>query len=282
MGELFATDWLLVMGYKALRLCLIIIGSGVVMRFFKLIIDRLFLPRAGAKHFYLEDRRALTLSTLLKSIVQYVVYFVALVMILREFQIDTTSILAGASVIGLAVGFGAQTLVKDVITGFFILFEDQYSVGDYIANGDMAGTVEDIGFRITKLRGSNGVLHIIPNGSITKVSNYTRGHMLATVNIPVSYDADLRQVEALLKEACMAVKDLPQIIEAPKLSGIVDFRPGELIMRIVAKTRPLEQSGVEAAIRQQVQTLFAAASIPLPAAAQAPILKSTEVGGGQA
>ncbi len=281
MSELFSPDWLLLIGHKALRLCLIIGGSALVMRFLKLIVDRFFMPRTGAKHFYLEERRARTLSTLLKSIVQYVVYFVALVMILREFQIDTTSILAGAGVIGLAVGFGAQTLVKDVITGFFILFEDQYSVGDYIVSGDMAGTVEDMGFRITKLRGSNGVLHIIPNGSITKVSNHTRGHMLATVNIPVAYDADLRQVESLLKQACAAVKDLPQIIEAPKVSGIVDMRPGELMMRIVAKTLPLEQSGVEAAIRRQVQELFAAAAIPLPAAAQAPVRKNTEPGGGQ-
>lgn len=276
MTELFSSDYLLLIGNRVLRLCLIIIGSGLAMRFFKLIVDRFFMPKADGKHFYLEEKRARTLSSLLKSIVQYVIYFVTLVMILQEFQIDTTSIIAGAGVIGLAIGFGAQTLVKDVITGFFIILEDQYSVGDYIANGDMAGTVEDIGFRITKLRGSNGVLHIIPNGSITKVTNYTRGHMQAVINIPVSYEADISQVQSLLAEACQAVKDLPQIIETPKLIGIVDFQPGELIMRIVVKTLPMEQGGVEAAIRQKIQALFTAAAIPLPAAAQVPGLKLAE------
>jgi small conductance mechanosensitive channel len=281
MSELFSPDYLLLIGNKVLRLCLIVIGSGLAMRFFKLIVDRFFMPKAGGKHFYLEEKRARTLSSLLKSIVQYVIYFVTLVMILQEFQIDTSSIIAGAGVIGLAIGFGAQTLVKDVITGFFIILEDQYSVGDYIANGDMAGTVEDIGFRITKLRGTNGVLHIIPNGSITKVTNYTRGHMQAVINVPVSYDADINQVQSLLAEACQAVKDLPQIIEAPKLIGIVDFQPGELVMRIVVKTLPMEQGGVEAAVRQKIQVLFAAAAIPLPAAAQIPGLKLAENKGGK-
>jgi small conductance mechanosensitive channel len=281
MTELLSPDYLLFIGNKALRLCLIVIGAALTMRFFKLIVDRFFMPRNGGKHFYLEEKRARTLSSLLKSIIQYVAYFVTLVMILQEFHIDTTSIIAGAGVIGLAIGFGAQTLVKDVITGFFIILEDQYSVGDYIENGDMAGTVEDIGFRITKLRGMNGVLHIIPNGAITKVTNYTRGHMQAVINVPVSYDANIDQVQSLLTEACEAVKDLPQIIEAPKLLGIVDFRPGELVMRIIVKTLPLEQGGVEAAIRQKIKVLFDAAAIPLPAAALVPGPRLAENRGGK-
>lgn len=270
MTELLSPDYLLYVGNKVLRLFLIAAGSVVALRFFGLIVDRFFMPQAGAKRFYLEEKRARTLSSLLKSIIHYTIYFITLVMILQEFHIDTTSIIAGAGVIGLAIGFGAQTLVKDVITGFFIILEDQYSVGDYIASGDMAGTVEDIGFRITKLRDSNGVLHIIPNGAIIKVTNYTRGHMQAVINVPVSYDADIDQVQALLKQACEAVKELPQIIEQPKLLGIVDFRPGELIMRIIVKTLPLEQGGVEAAIRQQIKILFDSAAIPRPAAAQIP------------
>ncbi|MDU4961287.1 MAG: mechanosensitive ion channel family protein [Sporomusaceae bacterium] len=279
MSELLSPGYLMFIANKSLRLCLIIIGSGLVRRFFHVVIDRIFLPKPGGRHLYLEERRARTLSSLLKSIVQYVIYFVTLVMLLQEFQIDTTSIIAGAGVIGLAIGFGAQTLVRDVITGFFIILEDQYSVGDYVASGDMAGTVEDVGFRITKLRGSNGVLHIIPNGSISKVTNYTRGHMQAIVNIPVAYNADMEQVRSLLNEACQSVKDLPQIIETPKLIGIVDFQPGELVMRIVVKTLPLEQGGVEAAVRQKVRELFAAAAVPLPPAAQG--IKNTTARGGQ-
>ena len=268
MTELLSAEYLLYIGNKALRLFLIAAGAIIALRFFGLIIDRFFLPQTGVKRFYLEEKRARTLSSLLKSIIHYTIYFIALVMILQEFHIDTTSILAGAGVIGLAIGFGAQTLVKDVITGFFIILEDQYSVGDYIACGDMAGTVEDIGFRITKLRDFNGVLHIIPNGVISKLTNYTRGNMQAMVNVPVAYEADTAKVLALLHEACDAVKTLPQVTEPPQVRGIVDFRPGELIMRITVKTLALEQWGVEAALRKEIKRLFDAAGIPLPAAAR--------------
>lgn len=264
MTELLSADYLLYVGNKALRLCLIAIGSVLVLRFFSMIVDRFFMPQAGSKRFYLEEKRALTLSSLLKSIVQYTIYFITVVMILQEFHIDTTSILAGAGVIGLAVGFGAQTLVKDVITGFFIILEDQYSVGDYIASGDMAGVVEDLGFRTTKLRDFNGVLHIIPNGMITKVTNSTRGHMRAVVDIPVSYAADLTKVFTLLNEACEVVKGLPQVIEDPIVRGIAEFRTSEMLMRITVKTLPLEQAGVEAVLRQEIRRLFDNHAIPLP------------------
>ena len=277
MTELLSADYLLYVGNKALRLCLIAVGSVLVLRFFSLVVDRFFMPQAGAKRFYLEEKRARTLSSLLKSIIQYTIYFITVVMILQEFHIDTTSIIAGAGVIGLAIGFGAQTLVKDVITGFFIILEDQYSVGDYIASGDMAGVVEDLGFRTTKLRDFNGVLHIIPNGTIAKVTNSTRGHMRALVDIPVSYEADVTTVLALLNEACEPIKSLPQVIEEPIVRGIVEFRPGEMIMRITIKTLPLEQSGVEAILRQEIMRLFDKHAIPLPTAQM--VVRCTEAKG---
>lgn len=268
MTELLSAEFLLYIGNKSLRLFLIIAGSLLALRFFGVIVDRFFMPQAGTKRFYLEEKRARTLSTLLKSIIQYTIYFITVVMILQEFNIDTTSIIAGAGVIGLAIGFGAQTLVKDVITGFFIILEDQYSVGDYIVCGDMAGTVEEIGFRITKLRDFNGVLHIIPNGAISRVTNYTRGNMQAVVNIPVAYEADAAKVLELLKQACDSIKDLPQVTAEPQVRGIVDFRPGEMIMRVTVKTLPLEQTGVETVLRREIKRLFDAAGIPLPAAAR--------------
>lgn len=268
MSEILSAEYLLLIGNKALRLFLIVAGSVFALRAFGVVVDRLFMPQSGSKRFYLEEKRARTLSTLLKSIIQYTIYFITLVMILQEFNIDTTSIIAGAGVIGLAIGFGAQTLVKDVITGFFIILEDQYSVGDYIVSGDMAGTVEEIGFRITKLRDFNGVMHIIPNGAISKVTNYTRGNMQAVVNVPVAYEADTAKVLELLNQACDAVKDLPQVTDSPQVRGIVDFRPGEMIMRITVKTLPLEQAGVETALRKEIKRLFDAAGIPLPAAAR--------------
>ncbi|MDR3589242.1 MAG: mechanosensitive ion channel family protein [Negativicutes bacterium] len=266
MGELGSADFWLYFANKALRLGVICLIAMAACRFSGAIVERFFQAQASSKKFYLEEKRARTLSAVLKLILRYAVYFITVVMILQEFRIDTTSILAGAGIIGLAVGVGAQSLVKDIITGFFIILEDQYAVGDYIASGDMAGTVEEIDFRVTKLRDANGVLHILPNGSITRLSNYTRGHMQAVINIPVAYQADIGKVLLLLEEACRDIgKSQPEVLDGPKVIGIVDLRPGEVIVRVVAKTLPLEQQKVETAFRHKVKLLFETAKIPAPA-----------------
>lgn len=263
MESLFKTDLLLVAGYKGLRIAAIIIGAVFIGRLSGLVVERLFHPPDGAKKL-LEEKRARTLSALLKTILRYTVYFLAAILILQEFSIDTTSIIAGASIIGLAVGVGAQGLVKDFITGFFIIFEDQYAVGDYIVSDAMAGTVEELTFRVTKLRDASGILHIIPNSAISRISNYTRGHMQAVINIPVAYEADIDKVIALLEEAAREVARMPEVQEGPKVIGVVDLKPGEVIVRVVAKTVPLEQVKVEAAYRRKAKLLFAQAKIPVP------------------
>lgn len=267
MGELLPSAMLLELGSRIFRLLAIIVLTAIALRFLGVVIDSLIMPKPGSKMFYLEEKRAKTLTVLLKSIIRYTVYFIAGLSILHEFQIDTTSILAGAGIVGLAVGVGAQGLVKDTITGFFIILEDQYSVGDYITCSDLAGTVEEIGFRVTKLRDSTGVLHIIPNGSINKVSNHTRGYMLATVLVPVNYEADLDQVLGLLDKACDDVgNDLVEVIDGPRVMGVVDLQEGNLFVKVTAKTVPLEQGRVETALRYKIKQLFEEAGIPHPLA----------------
>lgn len=255
--------WLI--GNRMLRIAAILLGMAIVLKMVHLFINRLFIPRVGGKNLYFEERRVRTITLLLQSIIRYAIYFIGGVLILQEFRIDTTSIVAGAGIIGLALGVGAQSLIKDVITGFFIILEDQYAVGDYISCGDMSGTVEDIGFRATKLRDFSGVLHFIPHGAITKVSNYTRGQMQAVVNIPVSYQADLSEVLKLMDEAAKEVgKELVEVLEGPQVLGVVEFRAAELIVRIVAKTVPLEQAKVEMALRYKIKLLFEKANIEAP------------------
>lgn len=266
MIDVTSPDFWLAAGNRAVRVALIIIGAGLTLKFLSLIVSRLFIPNFSSTTFSFDEKRARTLSHLLQSITRYIIYFIAIVLILQEFKIDTTSLIAGAGVIGLALGVGAQSLIKDFITGFFVVLEDQFAVGDYIVSGDMAGIVEEIGFRVTKLRDANGVLHIIPHGAITRISNYTRGHMVAAVNVPVAYQADLDKVLALLDEACITVgKNMPEVLEGPTVIGVIDFRPGEMIARISAKTVPLEQVKVEAALRYKIKLLFDAADIPVPA-----------------
>lgn len=247
-----------------LRVFLIIVAAFLVHRLLGHMVDRFFSTKAGLKSFQVEEKRAKTLTELLKTVIRYTIYFIALVLVLSEFNVDTTSLVAGAGVVGLALGVGAQSLIKDFISGFFIILEDQYAMGDYIMAGDLAGTVEEVGFRVTKLRDSNGVLHIVPNGSIVKVSNHTRGPMQAVVNVPIAYDAEMDQVLALLEQACAAVKDMPEVVEAPKVLGLVEFRSTEITARIIAKTVPLERVKVETALRYQINKLFVAANIPSP------------------
>lgn len=268
MTEFFVNpDFLLETAHKLLRILAILVGAAVVLKISHTLIGRFFIPPQGVKTFYLEEKRARTLYALTANILRYIIYFIAVIMLLQECSIDTTSLIAGAGVIGLALGVGAQSLIKDFISGFFIILEDQYSVGDYIVSDNMAGTVEEIGFRSTKLRDANGVLHFIPNGAITRISNYTRGHMQAVVNIPVAYEADLNQVVALLEEACAAVgAAMPEVVSGPKVVGIVEFRSTEMLLRLVAETVPLKQGAVETAIRHKVATLFQSAGIVMPPA----------------
>ena len=267
MHEFMTTEFWYYVANRLLRIGIIMAGALVLLRILGPFMERLLASLSPRKKLYMDEKRARTLQGLLKSILQYTVYFITIVLVLQEFNIDTTSIIAGAGIIGLAVGVGAQNLVRDIISGFFIILEDQYSVGDYVVLGDMSGFVEEIGFRVTSLRDANGVLHIIPNGAVSKVTNYTRGNMQAVINIPVPYEADVNQMLSLLEQVCDEVAVMPQAVERPKVVGIVDFRSTEMWVRIVAKTMPLEQVKVETAIRQKIKEYFDNARIPLPAPA---------------
>jgi small conductance mechanosensitive channel len=250
-----------------MKIIVIVIVTIIGLRFAGKVIDKLFTPMLDSKKFYLDEKRAKTLGVLLKSVLRYVVYFIAGVMILREFHIDTTSILAGAGIFGLAVGVGAQSIVRDVITGFFIIFEDQFAVGDYITTVELSGVVEELGFRIIKMRDLNGVLHIVPNGSIGKVTNFTRGTMQAAVNIPVAYDADVSKARGAVEEAVQEMSEMLEIIEGPQVVGIIDFNPQGVVFRIIAKVVPLEHVKVETALRARVKQKFDALGIKFASAA---------------
>lgn len=265
MPTLLTPEFLLFTGNRIIRIMGILLGAMLTLKLFTMIVNQVFIPNIVGKAFKFDEKRARTLGGLVQSIVRYMIYFITIVMILQEFKIDTTSLVAGAGIVGLALGVGAQSLIKDFITGFFILLENQFAVGDYIVSGDMSGTVEDIGLRVTKLRDGNGVLHIIPHGAIIRVSNYTRGHMQATVNVPIAYGEDIGTVLSLLEEACSLVgKNMVQVLEGPKVVGVVDWRSQELIVRLVAKTVPLEQVAVETALRHQIKLLFDKANITPP------------------
>ncbi len=238
-----------------LKIIAILIVVKVIMKFGTILISGLF-DRQTKPPFRMETRKAETLKALFQSILRYVVYFVAAMMILGEF-VDTASLLATAGIAGLAIGFGAQSLVKDVITGFFILFEDQYSVGDFVTVGEFTGTVEEVGLRITMIRGFRGELNIIPNGQVISVVNHTRGSALAVVDMPVSYEADISKAIRIMDETAQAYAEGNQdIAEAPQVLGITSVQPSDVTIRLIARTLPNKQWGVERELRKKIKETF--------------------------
>lgn len=227
------------------------------------LIDRVLRPREQK---YIDERRILTLRTLAKSILRYATYFIVGFTILGQLVKDPKGFLAGAGILGVALGFGAQSLVRDVITGFFILLENQYAVGEYITTGGFSGFVEEVGIRITKLRDWGGEYHIIPNGQITAVTNFSRGNMRAVVEVTVAYEEDVdRAIDVMKRVAEKMGQEMKDVItEGPEVLGVVAMGPGEVVIRTVAKTRPMEQWGIERELRKRFKEAFEKEGIEAP------------------
>ncbi|MBG9816874.1 mechanosensitive ion channel family protein [Bacillus safensis] len=201
--------------------------------------------------------RAQTLQSLTLNIFAYLLIFILVVMILDLFHYNPTALLAGAGVVGLAIGFGAQGLVSDIVTGFFILLEKQFDVGEYITVAGFDGIVEQIGLRTTQLRSFDGTLHFIPNRSILNVSNHSRGTMQALVDIELSPDENVDQMITALQAACDEVREeTPQIIEGPQVVGVEAFGSSSLVLRIIAKTETMEQWRVERILRKKMKEVL--------------------------
>lgn len=250
---------------KTLQAVIVIVLSLLIIKFGSIGIKKFFEQQKQFKY-TLDGKRTDTLSTLCTSILRYSVYFIALVTILKStFNIDATTIITAAGVGGLAIGFGAQSLVKDVITGFFILLEDQFSVGDSVTIDGMTGNVEEMGLRITKLRHFSGDLYIIPNSEIKKVTNHTRGNKTAIVDVAVAYEEQLDRAFKVLNKVCEdTAKDFETIVEGPTLLGVMNFGELGVMMRIQAKTLPGAQWELEREIRKRVKEAFDAEKIKIP------------------
>lgn len=262
--RLFGLEQLRVASVTIIKVIGILIIAQLMLTFGTGVIEHLF-RQDNTEDKLLEERRAKTLSGLLSSILRYGVYFVAGVMVLDSFGVRTASILAGAGIIGLAVGFGAQNLVRDIITGFFIIFEDQYSVGDFVSTAGVTGTVENVGLRTTRIREWTGQLHIIPNGEIGKVTNFNTGKMAAVVLMNIAYEEDIDQATAVLtEEGLRARADLPQIIEDPVVHGVTELGSSEVVLRVVAFTVPGEQWSTERELRKRFKQALDRAGIEIP------------------
>lgn len=240
-------------GFIALKILIIIIMSSIVIRIGKVAIRNIFKRRTKVP-LQFSERREATLVKLLQNVLTYTVYFIAIVMILSALTINVTGILAGAGILGLAVGFGAQNLVKDIIGGFFIIFEDQFSVGDYVRIGEFEGTVDEIGLRTTKILNWTGELYIIPNGNINEVTNFSLHNSVAVVDIFVSYQSDLKKVESIIESVLEKIPGkYEQVVKAPTILGVQQMGASEIILRVTAETLPLQNWYIARELRKEIK-----------------------------
>lgn len=197
-----------------------------------------------------QARRLKTLTAAAKSLVRYTVDFLAAVIVLSLLGIDTSSLLLGAGVVGLAVGFGAQTLVRDVLAGFFFLVEDQFSVGDHVSLDDLEGIVDDVGLRTTRLRSFGGELHVLPNGGISRVTNYSRGPVRVLFEVEFAYGEDAGRVIRIAQEALDRYRaKSTAVLEGPKALGLSRVGPLGVSLQIWAMVKAMEQWTVERELR---------------------------------
>lgn len=237
-----------------IKVIIIIVASKILIKVVGTLIERFFHKQKQSK-FGLNERKSDTLSELLKSILRYATYFIAVMLIFETVGFDIKTVIAVTSIAGVAIGFGAQSLVKDIITGFFILFEDQFAVGDYVVIDTMSGIVEIVGLRITKIRDFSGDLHIIPNGSIIKVTNKSRGNMRALVEVDITYEEDVNHAIKVIEGVSNKIKDELKdiIVEGPQVLGVSRLGEFGVTIRVVAKTISMKQWEVEMELRKRIK-----------------------------
>ncbi|WP_018131420.1 mechanosensitive ion channel family protein [Effusibacillus pohliae] len=259
--------------YGCLKIGLLLIGAKIIISVGSAAFARLFSNRAVR----MDARRTRTLTVLSTNVLRYVVYFFVIMTILEQLDFPIKSLLAGAGIVGLAIGFGAQSLIRDVITGFFIILEDQFAVGDLIQTGNYRGTVEAIGLRITTIRAWTGEVHIIPNGRITDVTNFSKANSLAVIDVGVAYEENLDRVFETLKEVLKkAQEEMPSIVGEPQVLGVQNFGPSEVIIRVTADCKPTENIPVARELRRRIKLAFDEKGIEIPYPKQVMISPSVD------
>lgn len=237
--------------------------ARMVIEVFNLLLDKNMLPKdetAGSL-----NQQQQTLMPIIKTLLRYGIYFIAFILMLRAFEINPLPLLAGAGVLGLVIGMGAQPLINDLVSGFFILFEGLFLVGDYIETESARGIVEAIHIRTTRVRDPDGQLHILRNGHIDSVVSYSKDYTFAVVEVGVAYDSDLDHAFRVLNEIGIQLKkDNIDVLEPLKVKGLKEFGESELLVRTLTKVRPGCHRRVAFKLREMVKKAFDQEGIEIP------------------
>lgn len=260
------TKWALTSG---IRIAVILVGAFIALRIFRFLIRKSKRKFTERESLGVEGhKRAETLSRILENTMRVVVLIAALLMVLKEIGIDIGPLLAGAGIVGLAVGFGAQSLVKDVISGFFILMENQMNVGDVVRVAGEAGLVEAIRLRTTILRDLEGKVHVIPNGEISVLTNFTKEWSRALLDIGVAYKENVDHVIDVLKEVAEEMRGDGEfgsmILEPLEVLGLDSFGDSSVNIKVMFKTQPLKQWSVAREFRRRIKKTFDERGIEIP------------------
>lgn len=267
-----ATSWFAV----PLKILLIVVVAIAVRWFARRLIDRLTafpvngdaLPallrplrerspeRFGSVMLERRRQRAQTIGSVLKSVVSFLVFGLALTYVLYALEVNLAPIITSAGVVGVAVGFGAQSLVRDFLSGMFMMLEDQYGVGDVVDVGEATGTVESVGLRIVTLRDLNGTVWYVRNGEVLRVGNSSQGYAVAVVDVPVSYDANVDRATSVLRkvaaEAAESEGIAKDVLETPEVLGVENVTAEGIQLRLTVKVRAGQQWAVQRALRAQI------------------------------
>ncbi|TDQ42249.1 mechanosensitive ion channel family protein [Aureibacillus halotolerans] len=250
-------------GLIALKLVLIIVLFFIIRALGKKLIGSAF--EKYQKKNTVNAGRIRTLEKLSINVFSYALIFFTVVTALSNLGVSVTSIIAGAGVVGLAIGFGAQGLVSDVVTGFFVLLEKQIDVDDYVTVGGLDGVVEEVGLRTTQIRGFDGTLHFIPNREITTVSNHSRGNMRAMVDIGISYDDDIDRALSVIQEVCDKVSaEDSSFKDGPNVIGVQSLGASEIVLRVIGKTENGMQWAGERTLRKRLKEALDVNGIEIP------------------
>lgn len=280
-----AADWLLA---KPIKIALIVIVGVVVYRLIARGIEKFIkslsnatvqrrladigdqVPGTLIASGPLEPRavqRAETIGVVLRSLAKAAIAILAVLMILGEFGVNLGPLIAGAGIVGIALGFGSQSLVKDFLSGMFMLVEDQFGVGDVIDAGEATGVVEGVSLRTTRLRDVEGTVWHVPNGEIRRVGNKSQQWSRALLDVQVAYDSDLDEARRIIKEVADSVWHDPEIgpsiIEEPEVWGVENFGPTGIAIRLVVKTKPADQWMVLRELRVRLKQALDAAGISI-------------------
>ncbi|MGG7179208.1 mechanosensitive ion channel family protein [Clostridium paraputrificum] len=232
------------------------IGNRLINKF----VDRQI--KSNTK-FSMDTQKALTIGEVLKSILKYMTYFIGAAILLSDFFKGVS--VALASVGGFALGFGAQSLVKDIINGFFILFEDQYGVGDHVTIGTFTGIIETIGIRTTVIRDFTGDIHLIPNGSIVQVTNHSRGNIRFIVDIEIAYEDNIDNAIDIISNVCKNFEERnDEVTEPIEVLGVNSLNPSSVTIRVSGRSKPLKQWKMERELRKEIKLALDREGIEIP------------------